>query len=216
MYDCADEEFISKFAEDHRIERKSTKYSGEGLGEYICMWANTSPDGGLIAYGILNDGTIEGCWHLSQDQLKKLEKVAYTYCPDADVKTKRISVKNNKGEADYVILFRVEYRRDIVVRNTKGKVFVRKGDSKCELKADEIRELQADKGEISFEQRDCGLQWPDDFDAKTAATFAALVKEKRGLDDSLLVPEVLASRRLGRGVGNEYRPILCLFVAFCS
>jgi ATP-dependent DNA helicase RecG len=76
IFEQADESFVSKFPEDHRIERKSTSYSGERLGEYVCMWANTSPDGGLIAYGVFNDGTIEGCKHLSQEPLNKLEKVA--------------------------------------------------------------------------------------------------------------------------------------------
>ena len=216
MYDRADESFITKFAEDHRIERKSTSYSGERLGEYVCMWANTSPDGGLVAYGISNDGAIEGCKHLSQEQLNNLEKVAYTYCPDAVSKTKRISVCNSKGESDFIILFRVEYRRDIVIRTGKGKVFVRRGDSKYELKADEIRELQADKGEISFEQRDCGLEWPNDFDEKSASTFATMVKEKRELAVSLTVPEVLASRRLGRGVGSEYRPNYACLLLFAN
>jgi ATP-dependent DNA helicase RecG len=212
----ADESFIPRCSEDHRIERKSTSYSGDKLGDYVCMWANTSPDGGLIAYGVLDDGTIEGCKHLSQEQLNRLEKVGYTYCPDANVEIRRISVHNKKGDEDFVVLFRVEYRRDIVVRTTSGKVFVRRGDSKCELRADEIRELQADKGEISFEQRDCGLQWPDDFDEKSASTFAAVVKEKRGLAESLTVPEVLSARRLGRGVGGEFRPNYACLLLFAN
>jgi ATP-dependent DNA helicase RecG len=212
----ADESSIPSFSEDHRIERKSTKYSGDKLGEYVCMWANTSPDGGLIAYGVFDDGTIEGCKHLSQEQLNRLGKVGYTYCPDANVEAKRIAVHNKAGESDFIILFRVEYRRDIVVKTASGKVFVRRGDSKYELHADEIRELQADKGEISFEQRDCGLQWPKDFNEKSATMFATVVKEKRGLAESLTAPEVLTLRRLGEGIGDEFRPNYACLLLFAN
>lgn len=216
IYERADESYISKIPEDHRIERKSTSFSGERLGEYVCMWANTSPNGGLIAYGVFNDGTIEGCKHLSQNQLNRLGNVANTFCPDADATTKRISVQNKKGESDFIILFRVEYRRDIVVKTTSGKVFIRRGDEKHELKGDAIRELQGDKGEISFEQQDCGLQWPNDFNEKDASTFVAVVKEKRGIAASLTVPEVLASRRLGKGVGGEFRPNYACLLLFTN
>jgi len=216
IFERADESFVQKLPEDYRIERKTTKYSGGGLGEYICMWANTSPDGGLIAYGVFNDGAIEGCKHLSQEQLNNLDKVAYTFCPDAQSETKRISVHNKSGEADFIVLFRVKYRQNIVVKTTSGKVFVRRGDSKYELHAEEIRELQADKGEISFEQRDCGLLWPNDFNEKAASAFAAAIKKKRELSESLSTPDVLGLRRLGKTVNGEFQPNYACLLLFAN
>ncbi len=121
------------------------------------MWANTAPDGGLIACGISDDGTIEGC-KASPEHLNKLDKVSYTFCPDAASETRRVPVQNKVGEPDFVILFRVKYHPNLVVKTTAGKVLVRKGDSKTELRPDEIRELQADKGEISLSRM--RAEWP--------------------------------------------------------
>ena len=51
------EAFIELLKEDRRFERKSPKTSPRSLGEYFSMWANTLPDGGLIALGIEDNGT---------------------------------------------------------------------------------------------------------------------------------------------------------------
>ena len=50
IYDRA-EQLIPLLQEDRRIERKPGGIHKEPLGEYFSMWANTSPDGGLIALG---------------------------------------------------------------------------------------------------------------------------------------------------------------------
>lgn len=214
IFEKADEQFLRRLSEDRRIEWKLANYSGSNLGEYVCMWANTSPDGGLIACGVANDGTIQGCKSLSQEQLNKLDKVSYTFCPDANSQTRRVAVHNRLGEPDFIVLFRVKYHPNMVVKTTSRKVFVRRGDSKTELRPEEIRELQADKGEISFEQRDSGLQWPDDFNEKAASTFAATVRKARGLSESLTTAEVITVRHLGRGVGGMLQPNYACLLLF--
>lgn len=59
VFEQADEGLLRRMGEDRRIERKPASYSGSSLGEYVCMWANTPPDGGLIIVGMLNDGGFE-------------------------------------------------------------------------------------------------------------------------------------------------------------
>ncbi len=95
IFASADESLLEKLREDHRIEWKSSRFSGDHLGEYFSMWANTPPDGGLVVSGMLNDGTIEGCNSLSQEALNHLRKVGPTFCPDArfEVKTLRFATK---------------------------------------------------------------------------------------------------------------------------
>lgn len=197
IFSQADDALLQKLFEDRRIERKSAKFSGSSLGEYICMWANTSPDGGLIVSGMANDGGFIGCTGLSSEQLNNLEKVGHVFCPDAKVETKRVPVRNLDGKQDFVLLFRVYYHPDFVVKTTAGKAFVRKGDSKYQLKPEEIRELQADKGEISFEQQDCSLAYPEAFDEQAIAQYVMRVRKARNLSDDLSVAEVLDVRHLG-------------------
>ena len=198
IFSKADEDLLRRLAENRRIERKPPAFTGSRLGEYICMWANTSPDGGLIVSGMADKGGFIGCASLSQKQINNLEKAPHEFCPDARVVSKHVPVKNLQGEQDFVLLFRVKYSPDVVVKTTSGKSFVRKGDSKYSLRPEEIRELQADKGEISFEQRDCNLAYPRSFDDQAVNQYVALVRNKRELSAGLSVEEVLDVRHLGR------------------
>ena len=198
IYSKADEALLRRLGEDRRIEWKSPAATGSSLGEYICMWANTSPEGGLIVSGMADDGRIIGCRGLSQERLNNLEKAPHEFCPDAKVETKRVPAQNPDGGQDFVLLFRVRYHPDLVVKVVSGKSFVRKGDSKYTLKPEEILELQADKGEISFEQRDCNLVYPDDYDEQAVGLYVDHVREKRGLASNLSPEEVLDVRHLGR------------------
>ena len=206
IFERADEQLLRKLHEDRHVERKPASFSGSSLGEYICMWANTAPDGGLIVSGQMDDGSFEGCMRLSPDGVNKMEKVAHSFCPDAKVQTRQVSVLNRSGAPDFVVLFRVHYQPDVVVKTTSGKAFVRKGDSKCELKPDEVRELQADKGEISFEQRNCPLSFPSDFDDAAISQFVAKVQKARSLSGNLTTVEILNIRHLGRFVDGSFIP----------
>ncbi len=213
IFEQADEKLLRRLGEDRRIERKPAGYSGSSLAEYVCMWANTPPDGGLIAVGMLDKAAFEGCSRLSQEKLNQLDKVAYTFCPDASAQIKRIPVYNQQGGPDFIILFRVPYCQGTVVKMTNGKVFDRIGDSKRERRSHEIRELQADKGEISFEQEDCKQQWPEDFDTEAVSAFVSTIRTKRGISDSLTTEEVLTLRHLGRGAGGRFEPnYACLLI----
>jgi len=198
IYEQASPELLRKLAESRRIERKPASFCGAPLGEYISMWANTSPDGGVIAVGVLDDGTCEGCMKLTQEQINDLEKTGHVFCPDARLETKHMRFRKETGEDDFVLLFRVKYHTEIVVKTNHGKVFRRIGDSKCHLKSiEEIRELQADKGEISFEQQDCPLVYPDDFDEAAIAQFVSRVRKARNIPESHTITEVLNVRHLG-------------------
>lgn len=41
-------ELLRRLDEDNRLERKPPGFHPRSLGEYVCMWANTAPSGGLI------------------------------------------------------------------------------------------------------------------------------------------------------------------------
>jgi ATP-dependent DNA helicase RecG len=114
------EAYIELLKEDRRFERKSPKTSPRMLGEYCCMWANSLPDGGLIAVGIEDKGGISGCKALSQTELNEREQAGKIYCPDARFSSKLVPVTNDRGEADFVLLIRVQYRPDRVVYDSQG------------------------------------------------------------------------------------------------
>ncbi len=214
IFDRADEELLKSLSESRRIERKPALFGSELIGDYVCMWANTAPDGGILVCGMADDGGFEGCLKLSVKQVNDREKAGYVYCPDAHVNVKQLRIKNIKSEDDFVLLYRVHYCRDSVVKTVGGKVFVRKGDSKIELKGEAIRELKADKGEVSFEQQTCGLKFPDLFKDSAIAQFVTRVKKARRLDDRLTVTEVLSLRRLGEAIDGVFVPNIACMLLF--
>jgi hypothetical protein len=47
-------------------------------------------------------------------------------------------------------------------------------------KPDDVRQLQSEKGEISFELEPCGLDYPKEFDQEAIREFVGAVKTKKG------------------------------------
>jgi hypothetical protein len=90
IYASASAELLVQLNEDRRIERKPPGYHPDALGEYFSMWANTSPEGGIIVVGQHDKGPLLGCSGLPQHDLNRLEKTAMDYCPDAKNVSKRI------------------------------------------------------------------------------------------------------------------------------
>jgi hypothetical protein len=84
------EAFIEVLKEDRRFERKSAKSGPRLLGEYLSMWANTAPDGGLIALGIEDKGNVLGCKQLTQTELNEREQAGKVFCPDARPESKLV------------------------------------------------------------------------------------------------------------------------------
>jgi ATP-dependent DNA helicase RecG len=200
-------ELLSVIREGSRFEWKSASYAPKDLAEYFSMWANTPSDGGVVIVGIATDGTWEGCAHVGVDKINRLEKSGHDYCPDARSDFRKFSFRREDGREDFLLLVRVRYHPDKVVRTADRKVFVRKGDSKIELKSpDEVRNLQIDKGEVSFEREPSGLKFPDDFDPELVRTFVESYIATRNLDGTHTTPDILTLAKLGKFSRGNFEP----------
>lgn len=206
LYERADQALLEKLSEDRRIERKTAGIRPNAIGDYFSMWANTVPDGGLIAMGVENDGRITGCNKLSQGQLNDLERTGAVYCPDARYISKRVPVKRSDGADDFVLLIHVRYREDKVVRAAAGDAFIRLGGSKHKLTEEEIRQLQIDKNEVDFESEPNNILYPNDFDLDLIRQFTAAFKASRGVTFDVSDEEILEQRHLGKRVGGRFKP----------
>jgi ATP-dependent DNA helicase RecG len=216
IYDSITPSLLAELKEDRRIERKPANYSRRALGDYFSMWANTSPDGGIILAGIEDDGRISGCHNIPQNALNELEKSHYIYAPDARVESKRIPVRSSDGADSFLIMFHVGYREDKVVRTAAGKAFIRRGDSKCELTKDEIRELEIDRNQIDLEKEPVALIYPDDFNMDLVQRFVQGVRVAHQLEQSHSDIQVLEHRRLGKIKDGIFRPNTACALAFAK
>ena len=197
MWEAIDAKALVEAHEDKRIERKPANFSREKIGNYLSMWANTEPDGGIVVVGMTNNGLFEGLGAGGTSGINRLEKVGTTFCPEATCYFKRVPVTNKAGQSDFVLAIRVLYNATRLVRTTKGEAFVREGDSCRKLRYEEAREMQATKGEISFEREPCGLRYPQDFKGATIRDFVSHVRERKGWDHEQSDEDLLTLMRLG-------------------
>lgn len=199
VFENASQELLKVLKEDKRVERKPVStIKSHLLADYFSMWANTGADGGLMAIGIADDGKAIGCLSIEIEHINRLEKEARDQCPDARYHLKRVNVlRDNDGQPDFILLFRVFFNQTRVVFTSRGDAFTRIGESKHKLTHDEITELQNEKGEISIEQELCPqYTFPDDFDPELVNDFAKSVRVN--LTEPIGLPELFANRHLGR------------------
>lgn len=207
LYDEADEQLLRQLIEDRRFEKKSARFNIRALGDYVCMWANTAPYGGLIAVGIRDDTILEGLGGVGLEHVNTIEKVPNTFCPDAVCSSKRISIKRDSDDNDdYILLIRVQYHKNRAVRTVAGDVFTRLGDSKILLNETQVRHLQSEKGEIRFEDESVSLDYPTEFNTQELDAFFHTVLETKGWDSEHTREDVLTLMHLGKRDGSHFIP----------
>jgi len=198
IYEAVDQVLLSNLTEDKRLERKPAGIHAQELGKYFSMWANTVPEGGIIVVGMENDGRFSGCHKVSSDQVNSIDKSPGEFCPDARYQSKRVEVQAADGGRSFVIVFRVFYREDRVVRTVGNEAFIRRGDEKHKLSEAEIRELEIDKRQVDLEKELVPqLKFPDDFDAALIRTFIEGVAKVHHTTRDHSDIEVFQQRRLG-------------------
>jgi ATP-dependent DNA helicase RecG len=201
----ANKELLESLSEDRRIERKPAGFHRDQIAEYVNMWANTPPDGGLLVFGMQDNGEWEGCSRLEPAALNRLEDPS-DLCPDAPCQTKRVPITRNDGTPDFAVLVRVyPPHSKRVVKTHRGEVYTRRGDRKRRLTPDEIRNLQIDIGEVDFEQEPCGLEYPKHFDASAIRHFCDSLRATLELSPSS-DEELLRTRHLGQLKDGQFIP----------
>ncbi len=219
LYEIADASLLRRLGrdEDSRFERKVGGIGPRELAEYFAMWANT-PEGGLIIVGQEDRGDLVGLLSLSTRQINAIEDAAPTHCPDVLFHHKRVNFNQPDGSPDFVLVFLVEAHKSRAVKTTNGKYFVRVGDKKRELRNDEeVRQLKADKGEISAELEPVELGYPRDFDIDAMDEWVRMVISKGGLSPEYQSREnVLADNRLGKQEPDGFVPNVACALLFAK
>jgi ATP-dependent DNA helicase RecG len=142
------------------------------------MWANTAPDGGIIAIGVHDNGSIIGCFGKGEALIDVERRVRNDLVPHTTVLTRKLGTVRAGGGTDYVLLWWVRYHEDMVIK-VKGDAFIRRANTRHKLSAHESRELELDKGAKSFEQSRCLLEYPDDFNEGEIDHFIGVVCKRK-------------------------------------
>lgn len=207
LYESDNIGFLSSLPEDTRFERKSAKVGGAALATLLSAFGNgPAVEGGVVAIGITDDGRIEGCKALGEERLAEVETAGRERCPDGRFTSRRVAVKNAKGENDFVVLLRVFFVESRLVECTDHNAYCREGNSTRRLTEAEKQEFRINKGERAFELEPCPLKYPDDFRQPEIARFVNQIRESRG--GSLDIPslEIMQSMRMGKIDGDKFIP----------
>jgi ATP-dependent DNA helicase RecG len=195
---------LEYFKEDRRFERKgAAKINISELSEYYSTFSNT-PDGGMVVYGVQDNGEIVGCAPLSVEQLNKIEEAHLNLCPQAKPEFKRVSVIiGNKQE--FVLAIYIPYIGRLVETN-KGDAWIRYGESKHKMSEEEKRDFRSTRQELSFEMEVSNYAYQEDFDARIVQDFCDAYRSREG-QQSWSNDEVLIDRHLIREVDGKLRPL---------
>jgi ATP-dependent DNA helicase RecG len=198
IFNVIDPYDLESVGESQVFERKPVGIHARDLAKWIAAWSIVKPDGGVIAVGVNDDGTLQGCSSADPAHINRLEQVR-DYCPDARIEMRQIHFRRkDDGELDCLILIRVKYRADKLVRTTDNKAFRREGDAKKQLSDDEAREIECDIGQVSFEQEPCNLAYPDDFDLPAIHTWARRATAENRWADDTSDEQAMANLNLGK------------------
>ena len=191
------EDYLRQHLESLYLERKSIgrdKLKPGKLADEIIGMLNA--DGGVVALGLSDDGSIEDLKSIPYSELLSYEKVCQNFInPAADVKLEKINLQN--GELVYLYHVGQNYE-NMYERKDNHNVFKRIGDSNYgPLNNQEIDNLRHDKSLRRFEDQIVEDFDPEDIDIQTLQSYKDYLNYDGSTDD-LLVKRNLALRKDGK------------------
>lgn len=145
-------EYMCKEKENQFFDRKSAKKTVKEMANHISGFANAS--GGALVIGISDNGIIEG-FENYKDKFNEFLKLTGTdYLKTVpNYQSEILEVINIKGNKDKILLIHVSPSTDTLIRTVKDEVFLRQGDSTNKLSLEQVKVLEYDRQEISFENQ---------------------------------------------------------------
>lgn len=144
-------QYMTEEKENQFFDRKSAKKSVKEMANFVASFANAS--GGTLVVGIADDGTIEGFEDYPNKYNEFLKVTSIDYLKTIpNYKNETLEVVNYKGNKDKILLIHIKPSTDILIRNVKDEVYLRQGDSSNKLSSEQIRILEYDRREVSFEE----------------------------------------------------------------
>lgn len=193
-------DYMREQTENKLFDRKSAKIKAAGLAPIISAFANA--EGGSIVIGIdEKTRAIDGVNGIGEEGINNLITAPKDVCvPMPRYHEEFISVINNKGKSDRLLLLHIEASHEQVIRTFNGSTYLRVADKTKELKGDDLRNLEYSKS-VRYYEDECH---PDasinDLDTSLLDSYREILHAQ-----DLSYEQLLAARGFIRTQGDKYR-----------
>lgn len=165
-------ETLTTTHEGQTFDRKSARIDPKGLAVVLVAMANA--DGGRVAIGIEDDGTVTGIDRYIGN-VNDLLRVPMDYCvPRINVHPEYIDCTNNNGDADHVLLLNVEQSNRLHATSA-DEAFIRVGDKSHKLGFEERMQLMFAKGVCYFEDEPVAKAGIEDLNLKCVEEYCTRI-----------------------------------------
>ena len=145
-------EYMCNEKENQFFDRKSAKKDIKELANHIAGFANAS--GGTLVIGISDDGKLKGFEECPEKYNKFLKITSGDYLKTMPkFENETINIINYKGNKDKILLIHISPSINTLIRNVKDEVYLRQGDSTNKLSSEQVKIIELDRHEISFEEQ---------------------------------------------------------------
>ena len=182
-------EYMCNEKENQFFDRKSAKKDVKELANHIAGFANAS--GGTLVIGISDEGKLEGFEEYPEKYNKFLKITSGDYLKTMPkFENETINIINYKGNKDKILLIHISPSINTLIRNAKDEVYLRQGDSTNKLSSEQVKIIELDRHEISFEEQLNTRSSIDDIDLDMVEIYKNAISAN---EQELL--DILRSRR---------------------
>lgn len=176
------------------FDRKSARIEAKTLAITIIAFANA--DGGKIALGVEDDGTLTGV-DKNPAHVNELLRASFDYCvPSVATFTEYLEVTDNEGKANHFILMTVP-QSVRVHANQADEVYYRVGDKSKKLNFEQRMQLVYAKGEHYYEDAPVNNSRWEDLDIALVEDYVRQIGYGKGAET--YIREVCSARWKKRG-----------------
>ena len=163
-------DYLCNEKEGQYFDRKSARIKPTDLAKQLIAFSNAN--GGILAVGIEDDGTITGFNYEKAYSINEFLYVPFSSCKG----NLKVETDIRKVDGKEILLFFIDPSENNVIRATDDKVYLRIGDKTQLLTHESITQLEYDKGERSFEDVIVEDSSFDDIDIELLTTYKDILK----------------------------------------
>lgn len=163
-------------SEGQTFDRKSARIEPKALS--VIMVAMANADGGTIAIGIEDDGTISGIDGMIE-HVNDLLRVPFDYCiPSVNVHPQRISCIDKDGKENHILILEVE-QSSAMHATSSDEAYYRVGDKSKRLSFDDRMQIMLAKGVQYYEDYPVARATVEDLDLDFVSSYCKRIGYKK-------------------------------------